>query len=967
MAGATSLHEIANGLLYSDVNLVRVSVHALSLTLVCSSRKLASLPHHAARARLESTVAHVERLVRDPAEAKRARNLIISLVSTVLTQSHDEKVGPKASLRTGERPHRLILVLRWLHRCDPAGVVLSIHRLLQVDDKKLLLRLYWILRDFVHALLVAGECSASDDKWTALLTTAVDHATKSTIPQGTVRAPTKLSVAAADAGLFVAHAVLISAPTDYPTEQTKHAAVSDRNGALRLQVCALLNEVLSWQAHKPQRALWVAGVAHLLQHELSLAFAVEFHHSALLLQSSFVPPASALERSLNHLASNKATRTAALRNLALVIGRRKTPLTLTEAQGLALAAQWHSHVDSPLFWAIARSVIQSEQWEPASRWSLISPLVAPCLDAPELPGWRPLYRLVREFEYPIASMIQTIRSATTPLAVLEAHLSFAALALQATPVPPVWLPAATTAVLDVYFHHPSQRARELSLPLLPRLDLRAVFAACGERVQHKAPSPLAELTLAFLFGRWNDALLPLLLNLVKNLGFLGTEAPTDVRASRDRLLSLLPPWLEHHVPAAAEDAVTDTVVLEFLADVNDATSLQVLRLVCKALPSAFPRVFKRMTRLACANTAALVCAETDAAMLPMLRPYLALRFATPEWWARCDTGALVELQELLVTGLCTDAVTPTVHRVLVDLVAKYPPQQTTPVVMALLSSSTLSDKSEGVLIYTLGYVVAQHLATLDAWGAPVLSFLMKVLSAPVQVDSAHQRNFVRGFLETPTAILHNAIVQTEGDLRWLDFVADAVLAGAWHRPHEAYPPCTALCRQSSISPTLRSHMSVVLLRSLERAALSPRVVERVVALLLQTFEDASSACDDVSLALEVTSATMLLCVNPRLQVLIQLVHVGAMNTACDPHTQLFKAVVRLLTIPDLSVKMTTEVLDALAMVLTKAPAAGKSPEFLKLMLAHFREICCTTADEAVASMASSLVDYIETMGSELLT
>ncbi|KDO23550.1 hypothetical protein SPRG_10742 [Saprolegnia parasitica CBS 223.65] len=873
MAG-TSLPQIAHPLLHVDVDLLARTLQSDSAK-PAPSRRPPSLAEHTARTQLESIVAHVEQVAADGGDTKRARNLIASLCSIVLTQWRDD-----AKPRKTEHPRRVELLFTWLYRLDGSSVLHCVHRLLQSNDKMVLLRVYWMLRACTKALLLANVTADAVAGWNALLDAAVRDAATYTITQDNGKAPTKLSVAAADAGLYVAH-VLALEPLDA--------------GDFRALTCALLREVSSWYARKPARSLWVAGISALLSIEMDAAFAYEYHHSSLLLQSTAAPTHESVLRGLSHL-QNARWGATALRNLALVLGRQKTALPLPTAQELVHAVSTYIEPDpKALGWALVERVLQQPGWDEAARAALLSPLVSRGVASPAL---RPsIARRLVDCNDSLTPLLDVIRDASTPLGTLQQCLGLVHCVVQQTGESrPKWFAPLSAAILEVYFHHPAQAMRDKCLWLLPRLDL---------------PTEL--------------------LNLTKALSRLETLSPADKAAQTTTLLGLLPPWLRNHVPLSATRMVTDQAVTHFLADATDGVSLHALRLVHDAWPSSFPGSFRRLVQQILTNA----------------------RAGRPDLPNRPATRSLHVLQTHLVQSLCNDAVSSTILRVLSDLVAKLPPATVVPDLLARLPHPSVrpvvSDKAVGVLIYTLAYLVAHRMATFAQWGAPVMAYLGIALSvqAPANDVARHDRIFC-GLAEIPLALLHTAV--TTGDLAWIYYFQDAVVAGAWHRPDAMYPACTRVCRQeTAIGMPFRVHLSIILLRLIQNTPKLPRrIVDAVVQSLADAFpgttQSARDNIDGVSLSLEIVA---------------QLIMVKAVEEASDATTRLVGAMVDVLTIQDLSDKMTLEVLETLSLVLSAAPAIAAVAPLPSIMLRQCTASLASTTDESIASLCRALIAHLE--------
>ncbi|EQC36541.1 hypothetical protein SDRG_05990 [Saprolegnia diclina VS20] len=933
MAG-TSLPQIAHPLLHVDVDLLaRTLLHDGATP--APSRRPPSLAEQTAQAQLESIVAHVEQVAADVGDTKRARNLIASLCSIVLTQWRDDDAKPR---KTIERPRRVELLFAWLYRLDASSVLHCVHRLLQGSDKMVLLRVYWMLRDCTKALLLANATEASAEAgWEALLDAAVRDAVTYTTVQENSQSPTKLSVAAADAGLYVAHVLALG---------TLDA------GNFRPLTCALLRRVAAWYAHKPARSLWVAGITDLLSYETDPAFAYEYHHSGLLLQSIAALTHESVLRGLSHLQNARSGATA-LRNLALVLGRQKTALLLPTALELVRAVSTYLEPNpKALSWALVDRVLHQPGWDEAARSPLLVPVVSHSLVSPAV---RPLVaRRLVDCNDALTPLLDVIRDASTSLATLQQSLGLVRCVVQQTGAPrPTWFRPLSVAILEVYFYHPAQVIRDECLWLLPRLDLPSVFAACGASLQRAADGPLVHLTLAFLFARYNDTLFEELLNLTKEQSCLETLSPADKAAQTTKLLSLLPPWLRTHVPPSARRMVTDQAVACFFADATDGVSLHALRLVHDAWPSMFPRIFCRLVTEILTNARAITVAHDDPTFPSVLRPYLGLRASSFTQWATCDERSLQLLQTHLVQSLCNDAASSTVLRVLSDLVAKLPPANVVPDLLARLPHPSVrqvvSDKAVGVLIYTLAYLVAHRMATFAAWGAPVIAYLGIALSVPAPAsDEARHDQIFCGLAEIPLALLHTAV--TTGDLAWIYFFLDAVVAGAWHRPDAMYPACTRVCRkETAIGMPFRIHLSIILLRLIQNAPDLPRcvvdaLVQSVADAFAGTTQSARDNIDGVSLSLEIVA---------------QLIMVNAVVEASDVNTRLVRTMVDVLTIQDLSDKMTLEVLETLSLVLSAAPAIAAAPPLPSVLLRQCTASLANATDEAIASLCRALIVHLE--------
>ncbi|OQS05444.1 hypothetical protein THRCLA_02432, partial [Thraustotheca clavata] len=906
---------------------------------------------------------------------KKARNLIVNLCSTILTQCRDEQLGQKTILRkqTSRQPRRLLLLLNWLFEQDQESVLESFEQLQHLEDKKVLLRLYIILRDFTLMLLRSDVTLIDSTRWKSLLNSAVLHSSKYSIAKDDCFLPTKLSIAAADSALLVAHSVVLTEALDVSNQAT---------------ICQLLRVIVSWYSTKHHRLLWLNGITHLLSYEKSPAsiFAIQYHSSALLLQSSYIPNISHYDRAVDHLKKCNSIENipSRLRNIALVLGRLKSiPPTISTLTISLATINDTTGLTKILLWQIVHYILQQSDDSWPQLWSILDAFVSQSI-APASTNICPeLIRTILEFNYPLEKVyILSLDDVSKPEPEIMTTLKIFNVVLEHCQSTTLWLEKLSRSVLQLFFHHPSKGVRNQCLPLLPLLDQRIIFNTCGYHLQQNQ-SYLALMTISFVINKpTTTTIYSLLLDLIKNLGHLrlestsvlspkdinpiATTAPsTTISTQQKALLDLFPLWLRQQ---SSINEITDNAIRAFFADMHDSWSLHALRHVCDVFQSAFPQVLSAMLSNILENTSHIECAEDGPQFITVLRPYLGLRMSSMQWWVTCKDSLKDQLLNHFIDVLCNvcdikkfDKVSSTLQRVVVDLIAKFPPDQATNSFLSIMarylnelgvkevsvvSGRIATDKAICIANYGLGYVLAMHFTSLGTWATSIISIFLSIISVPpsgLPSPTLHD-NMQRGASEALLNLFQQALTSVHKQEPWIDFFLDVVVAGQWYR--QAYVLSTkSYQKEHTITSTLQQQIYTIVLRGIQKivdpsCAALPYLLNSLCYAFLQDKLDMTPLSQSLDI--------------------IALLHHAKVFTKPTDSCKLIEGMISALARDDCSPEVAKEILQILLLFLTDSIVRQTTLNKLLLdkLLRQLTLFESKPNDEELKTLASNVAIYI---------
>ncbi|KAF0719314.1 Aste57867_1127 [Aphanomyces stellatus] len=698
-----------------------------------------TLTQHTTFVQLTGVLTHIQEKLRE--SDTLAMNLVQSLGHAILLhESPATTLFPKA-------PCRAFALFQFLHRCHTQALLAFFLNACHGNNKSMLLRALLALRDLSLAIIQThdGSLDAVDSsKWLLLLQVATSHATTFSVVDGTFlpirvqciadliaqehdrKAPTKLSLAAADSAFAISNVIALH-HLAIPVHDVK------RGEAAIVMTCfqELVDELTRWYGHVHHRALFLSALTSLTSFfGDSNRFAWHFHQSALLFQSNFTFSSrrrgTIVPRILHQLKNatcSSETTLAALRNLVCALGRLKQT-ALDEPTQLMLLEVVHTNLLSDCIERqhLALDVLGyriNDAWalDPSSAhlpppWKVLDSLVRAMLAAKAVTSAAAMPLLT--FHYPLSKLqtaLESTETSETELGVLLTLVSTMVHASSASWVPSSWfhllgqerlglpLSAAqlcteiTPSIWLVFLHHPSEIIRRHCGRLLPSLDLHYVVSACVSRL----PSATAARTCEYLVVSRGDKVVPLLLTAIQNVGFdmvstaltspAGIYAPTQLTAAahetRQGIAQACARWVGH-VNTKHHCTVTDAIVRTFFQSPQDATSMMFLREIFAAFPVAFatalPTVFAKLK----AHATSIYAPSSDM-LLVKLRPLLALRMAPVRGFQNDNvTPELTALLDLLLVIMCEDREIDDIRKLAADIVAKFPPQTTLALVLGLL-------------------------------------------------------------------------------------------------------------------------------------------------------------------------------------------------------------------------------------------------------------------------------------------
>ncbi|KAF0734291.1 hypothetical protein Ae201684_008974 [Aphanomyces euteiches] len=975
-----SLQKISRLLLDTDLALLVEGISQIKQeqSTVKETRRY-SLAQHTTFVHLLGALTHIRQTLQSNAKVSMyvavsryrltyVRNLIRLLGHTIVLHE-----APATKLFPTKR-NRAELLFHFLYDCDVQGMLsFFVEAISSPENKSVLLRTLILLRDLALALTRQGTCP-SDSVWLLLLNKAHELARTHSVYEESSKqaAPTKLSLAAADAALAIANIVALQQLTDIATST-----------AFRDHVVALLSHITLWYHNVRHRVLFVSALKSLCVIIDEDALAWHVHQSVLLFQSAFAFTPRTVQVLLHQLqmASTTSEKLAALRNLTCALGRVKLA-KLESSVHQQLLEESHKYLMESPCQDLASDILRVT----SPPLHLTEPLViSTLLNTPYHTN-----PYIAEFllitQYPLSSLQDQLESSATSddaIIVILTTLSHMLHLMDSSEYVKAWsdclggyfehpsrhnlAKAFTPSIIMLYDHHPSPRIRQICANLLFRLDLNMIVKHYVEQL----PSENANNTLRNLVSCRATTVLPRIIESIQNLRFTeiadtvapsGIEAPTSKDGAIDRrriAVNASVRWLAH-VSSQDQNAVATLVQNAFFKSPQDSCSMGFLREIYNTFPNAFSNSMPTLLAHIQKHLTTEFDTEKDTVVLIKLRPLLALRMAPLTGYK--DDPKLQMLIPMLLKIIYNDDETEDLRKLAADILAKFPAETTIPIVIQHLRplmpqdlvaalepwsllmptlSSPITDKTMTLMVYSFSCVLANHVVESKSLNAELV-LIFGVWSIDDTTTMAVLERVQRGCIECLTILLHHTFVDRSSSV-FMDELLQILLDGFF------YGQVASNILSSDINLPARLCCCNVLLNitpRLDEVALIA-VITRTLPYLLTALQDPDSNVLSASLKLVLTWT------KHRGFVLLSA-DVG-LNQVRD----IWMATLRLVVVAS-TAQISMEAVQTVALVVTQTKEMPRlaNHEFLRDISRHLKEARDTTPHAQLREVLQSLIGFL---------